>query len=795
MHNSILIFLCSLLIIVGTAFGNNIQSIGVPYVQNYTKSSYVAGNQNWSVTIDENQIMYYGNSQGLLSFNGNAWQLHKTQNNLIVRAVSSDLKGKIYTGAFGEMGFWSYDAKAILRYHSLNHLIPKSNPLNDEIWKIYVDGDRVIFQSFAAIYIYQNGKVKVVDKGPYVFLIKADNRYFVEILKKGLFELKENELEFIKGGEAIGNTEVLSILHFEKDKFIIGTSNQGLFILDKNGVKPWNVSANSFLKTYQLNNGVALFNKYFAFGTILNGIVIIDKQGNIIQKINKSSGLQNNTVLSLFIDKAQNLWAGLDNGIDRIELNSPLSFFFDKTGQFGTVYSSIIYRDKIYLGTNQGLFYSAWDASNKRQLFDFKLISGSQGQVWDLSVIDGELFCGHNNGTFKVSGAAINKISQINGGWTIKKLNLMPNKLIQGTYNGLVIYSKLNNGSYQFSHQIKGFSAPSRYVEQDARGNIWISHAYKGLFKINLNDDLKSIKGPVKSYDQSSGLPSDYGINIFNLDGRIIFSSDSGFYVYDDISDKFKKYDELNKSLGGFKTANKVIQADAKKYWFIEHGKVSLVDFTKPGRVEVNANLFSVLNGRMVQDYENISKINNQLYLISVDDGFVLFDQKLLVTKQNIPKVFIGRVDNITGNSFIITESGSLNEAVSIKYSQNSLRINYGLPFYRQAKIVYKYYLKGYSKGWSSWITNSQKDFTNLPYGEYEFQVRAKVNDNEISEISTFNFEIYPPFYATFWAYLIYFILFLIGVFVVRKWYFFKLNKHQMSIQAQLKKERDEHLK
>ena len=112
-----------------------------------------------------------------------------------------------------------------------------------------------------------------------------------------------------------------------------------------------------FLKTYQLNNGVKILNKYYAYGTILNGIIIIDENGNVVQRINKSSGLQNNTILSLYADNEQNLWAGLDNGIDRIELNSPLYFYFDKTGQFGTVYSSLIVKNKIYLGTNQGLIF------------------------------------------------------------------------------------------------------------------------------------------------------------------------------------------------------------------------------------------------------------------------------------------------------------------------------------------------------------------------------------------------------------------------------------------------------
>lgn len=777
------------------ASADDVQSIGVPYVQNFTKNSYLAANQNWAVTKDEHQILYFGNSDGLLSFNGTSWRLHKLPNNLIVRSVAADRKGKIFTGAFGEIGYWSYNKDAILKYHSLTQLIPEKFKLHDEVWKIYIDGDRVIFQSFGSILIYQNGAINVIQQGPYLFLIKAGKRFFIQVLRSGLYELKNNRLHFIPGSEILKLASILSILSYEGDKFLIGTSGKGLFIYGGGKVIPWDIPAGEFLKTYQLNNGVALFGKYFAFGTILNGIIIIDRAGNIIQHISKSSGLQNNTVLSLYTDELQNLWAGLDNGIDRIELNSPFSFFFDKSGAFGTVYSSIIFRNKIYLGTNQGLFYSEWNSANKIQLFDFKLIPGSQGQVWDLSEIDGELFCGHNSGTFKVVGAGIVKISTVSGGWTIKKMHLHPDKLIQGTYTGLVIYNKSANGQYSFSHKIEGFGEPSRYVEQDERGNIWVSHAYKGIYKINLNKDLKSVNRQIKNYDKSSGLPSAYSINIFNIEGKIVFSSDSGFFVYDDISDRFKKYDELNRKLGSFSFSNKVIRADEANYWFIDHGKVALVNFKEPGKTFIDSTLFSILNGRMVQDYENISKIHQDLYLISIDDGFALFHQKTVPPKQNIPPIFIGRIENITGSDFVITESGSLSSEIKIRYSRNNIRINYSLPYYRQSKITYQYYLEGYSSEWSAWSELSRKDFTNLPFGQYSFKVRARINGGTVSKISTFEFEVLPPFYATIGAIVVYLILFVIAVYFLRKWYFIKLQKHQSKIETQLQQERDEHLK
>jgi len=435
------LFILSIFYLTGLSIAANIKSIGVPYVQNYTKALYQSGNQNWSITRDAHGIMYFGNADGLLSFDGKYWQLHTMPNGLIVRSVAADGKGKVYTGAFGEFGYWENNAKGFLTYHSLIPKVPRKYLPNEEIWKIYADGNRVIFQSFGSIYIYANNRISVIKApNPFLFLFKSGNRFFVEQVNAGLFELKNNSLNYIAGSSILGNSGVLSILPFKNNKYLIGTAKNGLFIYDNKQITPWNNQANDFLKTYQLNNGAVIPGKYFAYGTILNGVVIIDTAGNVVQHINKSSGLQNNTVLSLYTDNEQNLWAGLDNGIDRIEVNSPLYFYFDKTGNFGTVYSSSIFNNKIYLGTNQGLFYSDWIPGGDNRLFqqfDFKLIPGSQGQVWDLSLIDGRLLCGHNDGTYQVNGDAITKISDINGGWTIKKIS--PNLLLQGTYTGLVI--------------------------------------------------------------------------------------------------------------------------------------------------------------------------------------------------------------------------------------------------------------------------------------------------------------------------------------------------------------------
>jgi len=780
-------------------FASDIQSIGVPYVQNYPKSIYLSGNQNWSIAKDKNGIMYFGNAEGLLTYDGKYWQQYKMPNRQIVRSVATGNDGLIYTGSFGEFGFWSYQNKK-LTYTSLVKLIPKEHKLTDEIWKIYVIGKKVIFQSFSTIFIYEHKKVAVVKApNPFLFLHRVGNKIFAESIGKGLFELRGNSLLPIPGSEILGNTGVLSILPYKSNSFIIGTGKNGLFIYDGITFTPFLSAANSFLKTFQLNNGVKILNKYYAYGTILNGLIIIDENGKIVQRINKSSGLQNNTILSLYADDEQNLWAGLDNGIDRIELNSPLYFYFDKAGQFGTVYSSLIVKNKIYLGTNQGLFVSPWNPENGNLLnsFDFKFIANSQGQVWDLSEIDGQLICGHNDGTFKIVGDRMEKLSNISGGWTIKKLNSNPNYLIQGTYTGLVIFIKDAAGNWKFSHKVTDFGEPSRYVEQDNKGDIWVSHAYKGLYKLTLSADLKKATN-IKYFDEKNGLKGNFNVNIFNLENKIVFASDSGFLAYDEISNKFTKYESLNKSLGSFKSSNKIINAGLKKYWFINHGKMSLVNLKEPGKIAIDSSRFSILDGRMVQYYENISQISDKIYLISVDDGFVIYNATNIENERNIlklPSVLIRKIEDITDKYSLLTEDANNQEAIKIPFGRNNIRISFALPYYRQSKVKFQYFLEGYSKQWSDWTPASQKDFTNLSRGTYVFKVRAKVNEEATSQITSFEFVVLPPWYGNNWAIVFYALIGVIALFAGKRIYEAKLGKDQKAITLKLQAEKEEFIK
>src|SRR5690606_15755869 len=148
----------------------------------------------------------------------------------------------------------------------------------------------------------------------------------------------------------------------------------------------------------------------------------------------------------------------------------------------------------------------------------------------------------------------------------------------------------------------------------------------------------------------------------------------------------------------------------------------------------------------------------------SVDDGFVIYDATDVPVKHRIalPEVLIRKIEDVTDTYSLISEIGNSGPEIEIPFGRNNIRISYALPWYRQSKIKFQYYLEGYSKQWSDWSSASQKDFTNLGQGHYVFKVRAKINEEAISKETEFRFTILPPFYASGWAVALYFVLFVV---------------------------------
>ena len=748
-----------------------------PELIQYTRQIYGAYNQNWGVAqYRKSRFLYFANSKGLLEFDGSNWKVYELPRKQRVRSVAVDEQGRIYTGALGEFGYWSPNERGELMYHSLVSLIREQAFRNEEIWNILVTPQGVLFQSFAFIYRYQQGSVQLLPPPATVlFVHQVRNRLLLEVLNKGLYELLGSQYTLLKGSEFLGHETVNAILPIGDHDMLIGTE-RAIYRYDGNQFRPFNEQINAFMQQNRLNRGLLIGTDLYAFGTLLNGVLIITGDGQIRYHFNQKNGLQNSTVLSMCQDADNNLWVGLDKGIDLINLSSPIRYFIDHEGDLGTVYDMARHENNLYLGTNQGVYYKLLNQSNA----PFSLIPGTQGQVWDLAVVDNQLLCGHNKGTFRIEGAQAHLLSGVTGGWVLGGLKRYPDKLIQGTYTTLCIYQKDAQGKWVFSHTVEGFSAPVRQLDEDDDGNIWVNKASnQGLQRLRLSADLRRVVSSKEYADAEFHSPV---LNLCRVQNRIIITSTKGLRVYDASHDRFVPAQTV------YPWAESSIRKifpmpDSALFLLRQDGSVG---WTQPrGRASSD---IPVKTNQWVEDYEKIVSLDTGTIALCRENGFALLPRiELNHLGDSVRSPVIRTITPVDDPTATYTFQGISNlPMLSFSYGQSNLLISFCTPYYK-LPVKYSYWLENSTKTWSPFAAIQQKEFTSLPPGLYVFHLKSNLSPIE----SVLTFEILPPWYWNSWSKLLYILLF-VGLFIL----FYQLHLRRLAIQRnQIREKLEEKLR
>jgi ligand-binding sensor domain-containing protein/DNA-binding CsgD family transcriptional regulator len=783
-------------------------NIGIPYIHNFTRREYRGGTQNWSIAQDQNGFMYFANNEGLLRFDGQSWRLFHMPNSSIVRSVYIDKNEQIYVGAYNELGKMDVDKNGKTVFRSLKKYLPQDCLNFDDVWNITSFKNQIVYQSYNFAFLFRSDSVVSVIKAPTRFQdsYQVNGRLYFNDQERGLMEYTGNTLVALNGCEKIRGEEVWSVLPFNRgNDLMIFTLNKGVFIYDGRNLKEWAFPINNLLKQKQIFSAIVIQEKYYAVGTIQDGVIVIDESGNIIQHINRQKGLQNNTVLKVFADRVGNLWLGLDNGIDYLNVNSPITFL-QQTDGIGAGYTSMIYKGKIYLGTNQGLFVKDWE--NERQKEEFCLVPGTNGQVWYLGIHGNALLCGHNNGTFVIEGETARQISTVPGSWKFHTLKRFPEYLIGGTYSGLTYYKKQKDG-WVYGGEIAGFDESFRVFEEDENGDLWMSHGFKGVYKVSIGSRIESISSS-RFFTQKDGLPSNYNLNVFKIKGKIVVTSNVGFYEYNRESDRFESSAYFTQLLSPLKDISFLKEDQNGNIWYVAwdmgKNKAGVFRIQEDNSYKQISAPFDLLTGKFISGFESVYYYSDDHIFFGTEEGFAHYSP--LSGFNNAPK-FEAYINQATalyldsaffdGNFLNKTEefkpsgAGSSNAAIhrefSFPFKDNSFRFSYTSPIFdNPGNIEYSYMLTGYNEKWSKWSNVPFNEYAKLPPGKYTFRVKARNQLGIESSTDTLVFSITPPWYRTIYAYIIYTLIILLGILLLIR-YFFK------RIEISKRKERLEHLK
>lgn len=769
---------------------------GFPFIRSFSKTEYKGGTQSWDFCQDADGILYVANNEGLGEFDGTAWNMHPVLNKTIIRSAVVDHKGRIYTGAQGEVGYFFPDAFGRLQYTSFYKQLQQLKRRPEDFWNGLLTPDStILFQSSNQIIELQEARIKSVwfPSGNFIYMQRIGNQLIAQDSRRGLLLLKP-------GGETQlllpipeNDLEIVSILDRKNEAPLVCTRNGKLFIWQNQQLIPWKTAAATYLLQHRIYTATQLTNGMLAFGTSQGGVVVLHPNGSTRIILTRKNGLQNNNILSLFADRQGNLWVGTDNGLDYVQINSPYSFLVPDGDLEGTAYSAAFMDKTAFLATSNGIYSGKQDASGTWASAPFSLIPPTQGQAWSVQHIQGELLIGHHEGPFVFAQGNAQRIGDRKGTWTFVPLERNPNLLLCGAYDGIYLFER-KGSTWIKKMKYPGLNESCRILALENDRQLWVAHPYRGIFSVRFSSDY--MQAQIRFFNAENGLPSDNLNHAFKIGDEIVFATENGLYRFDKLKANFERYPVLDDVFTSYERVKYLREGYQGEIWFAADNDVG---YLKPentsGSLHYKRIVLPFLRGKLVGGFEFIFPFDPQTVLFGADKGFIFLNKSIKPSKQGKLLLREIRLTN-QGDSLLFVSrpgiQGTSQPTIQLKSWENSLRFKFVLPdLTLESGIQYRWRLLGVSSQWSAWSSENQKDFAQLPPGKYQFEAEARAAEGQQVSSTSCSFRIYPPWYLSKTAWLIYLFFTAIGLLllVVIPQRRFKREKEQLTITHQREQE------
>jgi len=438
--------------------------------------------------------------------------------------------------------------------------------------------------------------------------------------------------------------------------------------------------------------------------------------------------------------------------------------------------------DNVYLGTNQGLFYIRWSdfINSSKSKSDLRLIEGTEGQVWNLTVIDNTLFCGHNNGVFQVAGSTATKISSYPGAWNFLKLN--KGLIMVGSYSGLTILEN-KGGAWRLRNIIKGFNESSRFVQKDELGNIWISQTYKGIFRLKCDSAWENALD-VKLFTVKNGLPSEQANLLFRIQSEILVASVNGIYKFNAKTQGFESELKYIPYFNKEKAVNYLYEDLDRNIWFYADRQLGVLRLQEDGSYKRITIPFSKIATMVIPSFEHFNELDPNNVLIGIEGGFANYSSKNYKDYTLPCTIYISDLrsgDTSEGIYRFNSKNDKQTVKPSFRYANNTISIAFSANNFELPEVDFQYKLVGFDSDFSEWTMQRFKEYTNLPAGEYTFILHARNNDQVAPSVLSYKFVVLPPWYRSHFALIIYVVLFILGIYLAQRYLSYRIQKFNLA--------------
>jgi len=760
----------------------------------YSVDEGLAQSQVYDIKNDIYGNLWVGTDGGLCKFNGyefeNFTQLNGLLNNRIRSLFIDNKTNNVYIGLYG--GLSIYDGKKFKNYPI------DQNKKGDVIISILKDISGILWiGTDQGLKKFINGKFEVFDKYSLlqnvpIYDIESDKYGNIWFCTGGNGLIKFDGKNYSSVDNYYKNKKINDYSHIYKDKL-----DNIWFISDKaifkyNGKKIINIS--EYLNLKISNYTTIIQDKSFNYwvGTNGNGLVQFNNKNQVYY--NQSNGLAINYISCLIEDKTNQIWCGTDGGgickfsgehfihyseKDGLPNNLIMAISEDSRGNFwfgtfgaglskfdGKSFKNFTTKD----GLSSNIVYSIVEDNNKNiwiglkdggvSMYNYTKFTNyttKNGLISDLVysiIVDNKnnIWIGTNKGINTFDGKKFNKITT-DEGLSSNQITVLykdnDNNIWAGTNGGGVNKLKVNEKSIE----IESFISPDNglsdnyvlSIVEDNNKNILLGTYGGGL---NIFDGKK-----FHNYTTGDGLKSNnvYFICVDN-ENVIWLGSEKGIdkVIINQKTFKIKSikhYDKQNGLIGTETNRNAVYLDNVGKIWF------------------------GTING--VTRYEKTLDIVNSFEPVLYINNIKLFNENIDWTK------YSKKTEKIT----------HLPIDLVLPYNKNHITIKFtGVNLIAPEKVKYKWMLEGLDETWLPETEKREAVYSYLPPGDYIFRLIACNNDNVWTKKELrFAFTIKPPFYLTWWFYVILSIFLSIVIFIYIRIRLYSLKQEKEVLETKVK--------
>ncbi len=743
---------------------------GMPVVQNYSYRDYNAPGQVWTVLQDRRGIIYMGVSAGeILEFDGVTWRKIFVPSS-VVRSLAMDQNGTIFVGTGGNIGYLAPDAAGTLQYVSLNEKIPAEDRNFTDVWQVLPTPQGVFFRSYERLFRWDGKTMQVwrpAAGSRFQALSAVRGVVYTDQQGIGLQTIDRDELHNAPGGDAYRNSGKLFLYPWDATHIIVSEREGFVTLYDGQKVTPFPTQADAYLKIHKTYTSLLLRDGSLCVTTLSGGAVIIGRDGQLLQTLDRAAGLLGSDSLSAYQDRDGAVWIGLGPGASRVDVNSPISIY-SREGLLDV----IRYKGTLYAASGGG------SGAVDQMVFDpmtglpsEKPLRGpSQG--WEFIDFKDpahpgseQLLVATSMGVMRLEGDSLVPVvpglnSLAEQTYDITESKTDPMRILVGHSDG-VGSIRWNGKEWIDEGRLPHLVYEARNVVEGPNGIVWVSGDNGKVLRVEMAPTgMRDSKVEVIS----KGLP-DASADAEYVEGSIFVTSDRSRHEYrwDSgahrfvVDDRFiLPIDAPDASFGLSPNSDGTFFAGTNSS---DARRLGLFRQSSDGKWQLDEKTYRPLT--QYHDFNLHLQADGTLWA-SGGENLIRFDPH---ASSAAPAPFQTLVREVSAGSRTLFGGAAIaeNAGPRLAAGTDALTFQFAAPQFDHAEgTAYQYLLEGADRDWSAWGKTKEANYSGLGPGHYVFRVRSRTDNAQAGAEGDFAFTILAPWYRSTLAYVIYGLLFLL---------------------------------